>query len=147
MDPFLAFKIGATGLAVQRLRINLIASNIANIETTRTLKGTPYRRKDLIVMAMPVIRPANSNNPFEEKLIRALKAVIPVEVVEDSRPFKLVYKPSHPDADDKGYVRLPNVNPIEEMVNMISALRAYEANITVINNTKMMMIKALEIGR
>jgi len=147
MDPFLPFKIGATGLRVQRLRMVLIASNIANAETTRTLEGGPYRRKDLVVAAVPAVQPASFKNVFEAKLARALEGVIPVAVVEDSRPFKVIYNPAHPDADPNGYVKLPNVNPVEEMVNMISALRAYEANVTVINNTKAMMLKALEIGR
>jgi len=147
MDPFLSFKIGATALRVQRLRMNLIASNIANAETTRTPEGEPYRRKDLVVAAVPVMRPASFKNVFEAKLANTLEGVVPVAVVTDPRPFKVVYDPAHPDADPKGYVKLPNVNPVEEMVNMISALRAYEANVTVINNTKTMMLKALEIGR
>jgi len=146
MDPFLAFKISATGLAVQKLRMNIIATNIANVETTRTTQGTPYRRKDLLVMAVPIIKRAGLND-FENMLVHSLKVAVPVRVVEDKRPFKMVYNPAHPDADSKGYVRLPNVNPIEEMVNMISALRAYEANVTVINNTKAMILKALQIGR
>jgi len=133
MEPYIAFKIAATGLMVQRLRMNIISSNIANVETTRTPSGGPYRRKDLVVMAVPVDKD--------------IYAVAPVSIINDPRPFKVVYDPSHPDADKDGYVRFPNVNPMEEMVNMISALRAYEANIAVIDNTKEMSLKTLEILR
>ncbi len=142
MKAFLPIDISATGLMVQRLRMDIIASNIANAETTRTFKGTPYRRKDLLVAAVPIER-VDFSGGFGE----TLKAAVPVRVVSDPRPFKLVYNPSHPDADSKGYVKMPNVNPLEEMVNMISAIRAYEANVTVINNTKSMFIRALDIAR
>ncbi len=150
MDPFLAFKIGATGLRIQRLRMDIISSNLANIDTTRTPQGGPYRRKDLVVAAVPVLRPVQTGefgDILQAKLSQSLKAAVPVAVVSDPRPFKVVYDPSHPDADKNGYVRLPNINPIEEMVNMISALRAYEANVAAINNAKAMIQKAIEIGR
>ncbi len=143
MDAFLPIDISATGLAVQRLRMNLIASNIANAETTRTPQGGPYIRKDLLVAAVPAVRTTG----FSSEMENALKAVVPVMVVNDPRPPKMVYNPSHPDADKNGFVKMPNVNPLEEMVNMISALRAYEANVTVINNTKSMFIRALDIAR
>ena len=133
MDPFLTFKIAASGLMVQRLRMNLIASNIANAETTKTPNGNPYRRKDLFIMSIPIDR--------------GIYGVIPISIINDPRPFKTVYDPGHPDADKNGYVKMPNVSPIEEMINMISAVRAYEANIAVINNTKSMISKALEIIR
>ncbi len=133
MEPYIAFKVAAAGLMVQRLRMNIISSNIANVETTRTPSGGPYRRKDLVVMAVPVNKD--------------IYAVAPVSIINDPRPFKVVYDPSHPDADKDGYVRFPNVKPMEEMVNMISALRAYEANIAVINNTKEMSLKTLELLR
>ncbi len=145
MDPFLTFKIGGTGLRVQRLRMDLIASNLANVDTTRTPQGGPYRRKDLLVAAVPI--QSQFGNILQAKLGQVVKAAVPVAVVSDPRPFKLIYDPSHPDADKNGYVKLPNVNPIEEMVNMISALRAYEANVTTINNAKAMIQKALEIAR
>ena len=134
MMPFLAFKIAASGLMVQRLRMNIIASNIANAETTRTPDGKgPYRRKDIFVMSVPVKN--------------GIYAVVPVSIINDPRPFRVIYDPGHPDADENGYVKLPNVKPIEEMINMISAVRAYEANVAVINNTKSMDLKTLEILR
>ncbi|RLB09252.1 MAG: flagellar basal body rod protein FlgC [Deltaproteobacteria bacterium] len=133
MDPFLSFKIAASGLMIQRLRMNIIASNIANAETTRTTNGGPYRRKDLFVTSVPVAK--------------NIYAVAPVSIINDPRPFRVVYEPGHPDADENGYVKLPNVSSIEEMINMISAVRAYEANIAVINNTKTIISRTLEIAR
>jgi len=147
MDPFLPLRICATGLRVQRLRMDLIASNIANVNTTQTPQGGPYRRKDLLVTAVPAVSNLDFSDILEANLNNSLYKVIPISVIEDQRPFKVVYEPSHPDADKNGYVKLPNISPLEEMVNMISALRAYEANVTVINNTKSMILKALEIGR
>jgi len=147
MDPFLPLRICATGLRVQRLRMDLIASNIANVNTTQTPQGGPYRRKDLLVAAVPAVSNFDFSDILEANLNNSLYKVIPISVIEDQRPFKVVYQPSHPDADKNGYVKLPNISPLEEMVNMISALRAYEANVTVINNTKSMILKALEIGR
>ncbi|MDL1971673.1 MAG: flagellar basal body rod protein FlgC [Deltaproteobacteria bacterium] len=147
MDPFLPLRICATGLRVQRLRMDLIASNIANVNTTQTPQGGPYRRKDLLVTAVPAVSNFDFSDILEANLNNSLYKVIPISVIEDQRPFKVVYQPSHPDADKNGYVKLPNISPLEEMVNMISALRAYEANATVINNTKSMILKALEIGR
>jgi len=147
MDPFLPLRICATGLRVQRLRMDLIASNIANVNTTQTPQGGPYRRKDLLVTAVPAVSNFDFSDILEANLNNSFYKVIPISVIEDQRPFKVVYQPSHPDADKNGYVKLPNISPLEEMVNMISALRAYEANVTVINNTKSMILKALEIGR
>ena len=147
MDPFLPLRICATGLRVQRLRMDLIASNIANVNTTQTPQGGPYRRKDLLITAVPAVNNFDFSDILEANLNNSLYKVIPISVIEDQRPFKVVYQPSHPDADKNGYVKLPNISPLEEMVNMISALRAYEANVTVINNTKSMILKALEIGR
>jgi flagellar basal-body rod protein FlgC len=134
MAPLLAFKIAPTRHKVQRLSNKNISSNIANAETTRTPNGKgPYRRKDVFVMSIPVAD--------------GVYAVAPVSIINDPRPFRVVYDPGHPDADENGYVKLPNVKPIEEMINMISAVRAYEANIAVINNTKSMDLKTLEILR
>jgi len=127
--------------------MDLIASNIANVNTTQTPQGGPYRRKDLLVTAVPAVSNFDFSDILEANLNNSFYKVIPISVIEDQRPFKVVYQPSHPDADKNGYVKLPNISPLEEMVNMISALRAYEANVTVINNTKSMILKALEIGR
>jgi flagellar basal-body rod protein FlgC len=136
-SEFNIMNISATGLSAQRFRIELISTNIANSETTRTEKGEPYRRK------VPV---------FQE-LVRNIRGrrensgVIVKSVYEDPSDFRIVYDPTHPDADENGYVRLPNVNIIREMVDMINAQRAYEANATAINTTKAMITSALQIGR
>lgn len=130
--------ISASGLTAQRLRLDLVAGNVANMETTRTPEGGPYRRKTAV---------------FAEKLARAREEGFPgrgvqvAAVVDDPAPPRLVYDPQHPDADARGYVAYPNVNLADEMVEMVRASRAYEANVTVLNAGKNMALKALEIGR
>ncbi|ANQ54053.1 flagellar basal body rod protein FlgC [Thermosipho sp. 1063] len=137
MNEFNIMTIAATGMSAQRLRIDVITNNLANSETTRTKNGEPYRRK------VPV---------FQE-LVRNIKGrvenggVIVKEIYEDQSPFRIVYDPAHPDADENGYVKLPNVNVVREMVDMINAQRAYEANVTAFNTTKAMINSALQIGR
>lgn len=142
-----ALNIGASALTAQRLRMDTISQNIANVNTTRTENGTPYRRK--VVM----FEERSSSVPFSEYLSQSSKekltgnGVRVSRIVEDRAPFKKVYDPGNPDADETGYVEMPNVDVVTEMVNMISATRAYEANVTAINNTKSMAMKALEIGK
>ncbi len=142
--------ISATGLTAQRLRMDTIASNIANVETTRTQNNSgPYRRQIVIFEATA----RQSNKKFGRVLDQELQKMRGVRVAdiremsEAEAPFRKVYEPSHPDADADGYVNYPNVNVVEEMVNMISATRSYEANSKVIEATKAMAAKALEIGR
>ncbi|MCX8084752.1 MAG: flagellar basal body rod protein FlgC [Calditerrivibrio sp.] len=133
MGFFNILNTAATGLSAQRIRVNVISSNLANVNTTKTETGEPYRRKDLI---------------FKEVLEGKYKGGVVVEkIVEDKKPFVLKYDPGHPDANEEGYVQYPNVNPIEEMVNMIEASRSYEANVTVLNTAKQLAMRALEIGR
>jgi flagellar basal-body rod protein FlgC len=133
MGFFSTLNIAATGLSAQRIRINVISSNLANANTTKTESGEPYKRKDII---------------FKELLEGEYRGGVRVEkVVEDKKPFVLKYEPGHPDANEEGYVQYPNVNPIEEMVNMIEASRSYEANVTVLNTAKQLAMRALEIGR
>jgi len=146
MGLFNSFNISASALSAQRLRMDIIAQNIANVNTTRTQDGTPYRRKTVLFQEKEV--------PFSHYLSKESRArylsgngVRVAGIVEDPTPFKEVYDPSHPDADENGIVRLPNVEIVTEMVNMISATRAYEANVTALNNSKAMALKALEIGR
>jgi len=127
---FSSFDISASGMTAQRLRMDIIADNIANVNTGRTEKGGPYRRK------MPL---------FHER--ERSQGVDVVSIQEDKSPFKMLYNPAHPDADQEGYVKMPNVDIVIEMVDLIDASRAYEANITALNNTKNMALKALEIGR
>ena len=141
MDFFTAFNISASALSAQRIRMNVVSSNLANINSTETPEGGPYRRKDVVFSASPA--PAS----FQEVLKDKLNEVNVVEIVDDSRPFKTVYDPYHPSADQNGYVSYPNVNVVEEMVNIMSATRSYEANVSVIKATKSMAQKALDIGR
>lgn len=146
MGYFGALDIGASALTAQRLRMDTISQNIANANTTRTEDGTPYRRR------LVVFQERSQGIPFSEYLSASSreryvgKGVKVAAIVEDTSNFKRVYDPGHPDADEEGYVEMPNVDIITEMVNMISATRAYEANVTSINTTKSMAMKALEIG-
>lgn len=147
MGFFSALDIGASALTAQRLRMDIISQNIANVNTTRTENGTPYRRKDVL------FEEKSADTPFSDYLTASSRekltgqGVRVAAIVEDSSPFKKVYDPGNPDADKDGYVQMPNVDVITEMVNMISATRAYEANVTSINSTKSMALKALEIGK
>lgn len=146
MGYFGALDIGASALTAQRLRMDTISQNIANVNTTRTENGTPYRRR------LVVFEEKRDGVPFSEYLTESSrelymgKGVKVAKIVEDTSPFKKVYDPGNPDANADGYVEMPNVDVITEMVNMISATRAYEANVTSINITKNMALKALEIG-
>lgn len=143
---FRAFDISASALTLQKLRMDVIAQNIANAQTTRTETGEPYRRK------VVVVREGQYAKPFLQYLQEKLgsfsgSGVKAVRVQEDPTPFKRVYDPTHPDADEDGYVQMPNVEILREMVDMISATRSYEANVTAFNAAKNMALKALEIGR
>ncbi len=146
MNFFKSMNVSASGMTAQRLRMDIISRNITNASTTRTAAGTPYRRQ------MAVFSEVRANS-FDNFLKHAMGSVavgngVEVEkIVEDMSPFKLQYNPGHPDADAEGYVQMPNVDTVTEMINMISATRAYEANVTALNNAKSMAMKALEIGR
>ncbi len=145
MDIEQAFSVSASALDAQRSRLNLISSNIANAESTRTLEGGPYRRRDVVFTTTPF--KSTLEGLSESKASEVFQGVQVTDVVLDPRPLRKAYEPQHPDADPEGYVLYPNVNPLEETANMMSALRAYEANVTAFNATKSMMLKALEIGR
>lgn len=136
-----ALRASAAGLTAQRTRLNLIAQNLANIETTRTQTGEPYRRRDVVFAA------GDAPGTFAAELAAQQPAVRVAEVVEDPRPFPTRYEPGHPDADAAGYVRLPNVELVEEMVNLVSAVRSYEANVTAATASRRMAMTALDIGR
>lgn len=144
---FSSFDVNASGMTAQRLRMDIISDNIANVNTTRTEDGEPYRRK------LPVFQEKDSNN--FKKLLQgkfalnssSTEGVKVVSISEDLSPFKMIHNPGHPDANEDGYVAMPNVDITSEMVDMISASRAYEANITALNTSKDMSLKALEIGR
>ncbi len=143
MDFLSALRVSASGLSAERVRVNLAASNLANVETTRGPDGKPYRRMDPVLEAVP----------FEESLSAAgnlesgVAGVRVAEVVRDETPGRKVYNPSHPDADAAGYVTLPNVNPVHEIVNLITAQRGYDANATAIDTLKTMAARALDITK
>ncbi|PLV60017.1 flagellar basal body rod protein FlgC [Thermotoga sp. KOL6] len=138
MNEFDIMNISATGMSAQRLRVEIVSTNIANAETTRTETGEPYRRK--VPVFAEYLRRAK-NGRIENVGVRV------VQIKEDPSPFKLVYDPTHPDADENGYVRMPNVNIVREMVDLINAQRAYDANVAAFNVTKNMVSSALQIGR
>lgn len=139
---FSALEIASSGLSAERTRMNTIASNLANARTTRTAEGGPYKRLDPVFEAVPVPAALESGAGS-----RGVSLVHVRSIEEDSRDPMLVYEPGHPDADANGYVRYPNVNVVEEMVDMISASRAYEAGVTSIESVKGMARSALSIGR
>lgn len=147
MSIFNSINISASGLTAERFRMDIISKNIANANTTRTVDGTPYRRQ------VVVFKTEDNNTPFSEHLRRAkgreidLRGVEITSIQDDPSPFKEIYDPGHPDANEDGYVLMPNVDTILEMANLISASRAYDANVTAINGTKAMALKALEIGK
>jgi len=143
MDLLGILQVSASGLSAERTRLQTVSTNIANARTTRTDQGGPYQRQVPVFRAAPV-----SSDPFADALERKLLAPVVADVVGDGRDPEQVYDPGHPDADPQtGIVEMPNVNVVEEMVDMISASRAYEANVTAISATKNMALKALEIGR
>ncbi len=144
MGMFGAIDAAASGLTAERLRMDVISNNIANVNTTRTAEGGPYRRQ------MVVFAPRENEASFSQVLSQQLQTGNGVRVTgiqKDTSPTKKVYDPAHPDANKEGYVEMPNVNVVSEMVDMISSTRSYEANVTVINAAKSMALKALEIGK
>lgn len=140
-----ALQTSATGLSAQRLRMNLISSNLANINTTQTPEGGPYRRRDAVFAADP--RQSSFGETLSEELSTENVNVLVTEIREDNREPVMKYDPGHPDANADGFVSLPNINVVEEMVNMLSASRSYEANITALRATKDMASDAMDIGR
>ena len=145
-----SLNVSASGMTAERLRMDVISNNLANANTTRTPDGGPFRRKDVM------LSPGESS--FSDTMDQAagltggssnndMKGVQVTAIVSDSSPFREVYDPGNPDADKRGYVRLPNVNVVTEMVDMMTASRAYEADVTAVNAAKGMATKALEIGR
>ena len=144
MDFSTALNISASGLAAERTRVDLAASNLANAESTRGPDGQIYRRRDPVFMA----------TPFDEQLGAQLGTnngeavgVKVQQIVEDQGPGKRVYSPDHPDADEEGYITLPDVDPVHEVVNLVSAQGAYDANATAVETLETMASKALDIAR
>ncbi len=142
LGVFSAMEVAASGLGAERIRMNTIAANLANARTTRTANGGPYRRIDPLFEAVGLDRAQpNTLGRAGVSLVRVAR------IVEDERPGQLVHEPGHPDANPQGYVEYPNVNAVEEMVNMITASRAYEAGVTSIDTIKQMARSAIDLGR
>jgi len=139
-----AMMISASALTAERTRMNLIASNLANANTTRTPEGGPYKRKDAMFAAMPM--ESSFSSMLDKKSQPGARGVEVMEIMEDQNPPRLQYEPGHPDANAQGYVAYPNVNVIEEMADMILATRTYEANVTASKASMAMQMKALELG-
>ena len=142
MPDLSAIDISASALRAERFRMELIAQNIANVNTTRTAEGGPYRRKEAVFSSMYSDQMGFANHYDSTRK----QGVGVTGVLVDQSPPKLLYNPDHPDAQADGFVRMPNVNPVSEMVNMIAASRAYEANIAAIQNYRKMADKAMSIG-
>lgn len=151
MSLFNGFNISASGLTANRMRMDVVSSNIANANTTRAQlvngEWTPYRRKSVELTQ-------SGNSPFSLHLQSAVQkesakvsGVTVTRIRDDQTPFNLSYDPANPEADENGYVQLPNVDPLKEMVDLMSATRSYEANVTALNASKNMFMKALEIGK
>ncbi|SFM47824.1 flagellar basal body rod protein FlgC [Thermodesulforhabdus norvegica] len=138
------FRISASGLKANRIWMTVVASNLANANTTRTDDGQPYKRRTVIFEASSLEDGGFRNVLQKENDYYGVKVV---DVVPDGRDFRRVYDPSHPDANDEGFVLFPNINPVEEMANLLEAARAYEANMTVVDTSRQMALKALEMGR
>lgn len=145
MDFFSSLNISSSALSVERTRMNLISSNLANANATRTQEGGPYKRKDAVFTATPM--EGRFNRALDGATARQVRKVEVSEIIEDQNPPRLQYDPGHPDANAQGYVAMPNVNTVEEMADMIGATRAYEANVTAVQAAKSMALKTLEIGR
>ncbi len=142
MDFITNFKIIGTGLAAQRAKMDVVTSNLSNVNTTRTPEGGPYKRK-IVVLGTEQIE----SGGFGDRLRDAIQGVAVKGVVEDNQGMKKVYDPSHPDADASGYLTMPNVNVVSEMADMIMANRGYEACVTAFDASKNMALKTLDIGK
>ena len=141
MDFFTAMEVSASGLSAQRTRMNVAASNLANAQTTQSANGGPYQRRDVVLSSVDVPGAAGTD------LAQAVRGVAVSQIRQDASPPRLEYDPSHPQANAQGYVAYPNINPVEEMVDMITASRAYEAGVTSLNTAVSMAERALQIGK
>ena len=142
MDMFIPFAISGSALKAQKTRLDTIASNLANVETTSTPEGGPYKKKSVYFETQPL----SFKDTLNDSLSQRAQGVAVTKILADESEPQKVYNPSHPDADANGYVAMPNVNVLSEMVDMMSATRSYQANVTVIKSAKRMALKALEIG-
>ena len=160
---FSSMGISAQGLSVQRTRMNTVSENLANVDTTRTEDGTPYRRKIVQIERgrqgeqfadifqdprIEMSEPKSAHfpaQPFRHIVDHPRFGTHVRDIIEDPSPFKMVFDPAHPDANDEGYVAMPNINPVQEMIDLITASRSYEANVTALNTAKDMVRNALRI--
>jgi flagellar basal-body rod protein FlgC len=144
MDFFTAINVSSSGLSAQRTRLNVASSNLANVETTRTAEGGPFRRRQVILSAVPF---SNAFKDAQRADMHDQTHTVEVTSIEadDSEP-RLVYKPDHPDAREDGYVAMPNINPVSEMVDLLSTSRSYEANVSALKAAKTMALEALKLG-
>ncbi len=145
MSLFTALSVSASGLAAQRARAELLAENLANAETTRTAAGGPYRRKDAVFASEPVASAFSS--VFAAEMDGSLTGVRVAEIIEDPREPEKRYLPGHPDADAEGYVAFPRINPAEDMVDLMGAVRGYQANVAAVSAVKDMIHRSIELLR
>jgi flagellar basal-body rod protein FlgC len=144
MSVFDAMNISASGMTAQQLRTDIISQNIANVNTTRDADGNVYKRKTVVFAEKDAATFSDALSMATGKVGSGVKAT---QIVEDNSPGRMVYDPSHPDANADGYVTYPNVNTVTEMTDLIDASRSYEANVTAFNATKSMALKGLEVGK
>lgn len=142
MELFNTFTISGSALKANQIRLNTISSNLANVETTSTPEGGPYKKKSVYFESKPLQFQDHLNNSLKG----TMQGVEVTKIIEDKAPPQKVYNPSHPDSDEDGYVEMPNVNVLKEMMDMMSASRSYQANATTIKSAKRMALKALDIG-
>ena len=142
MSMFTGFRILGSGMSAQRTRLNVTSSNLANANTTRTEEGGAYRRRDPVFKAIE-LEDVNASEP----IANAMKEVSVTEIAMDEAPLPVVFDPGHPDADGNGYVTMPNVNVVEEMVHMPTSARSFEANATAFQTLKQMMHRAIDMGK
>lgn len=145
MDFFNSMNVSSSALTAERTRMNLISSNLANANATRTPEGGPYKRKDAVFAATPVEE--RFNRALDNAAGRDVRQVEVTQIIEDQNPPRMQFDPGHPDANPQGYVAMPNVNVVEEMADMINATRTYEANVTAVQAAKSMALKTLEISK
>jgi len=141
MDIFASFHVSASALKAQTTRLDTISSNLANVDTTSTPEGGPYKKKSVYFQSKPI----SFREQLDSNVKGSVQGVEVKRILEDQDPPRKVFNPSHPDADKDGYVALPNISVLKEMVDMMSATRSYEANVTAIKSEKRMIQKALEI--
>ncbi|MBW8350489.1 flagellar basal body rod protein FlgC [Bacillus sp. IITD106] len=151
MSMFHSMGITSSALTAQRLRMDVISSNMANVDTTRGKyidgQWQPYTRKMVVMQPKESSFSSIFNQTLRSNGNNKMNGVKVSNIVEDDTPYRLVYDPEHPDANEEGYVQMPNVDPLKEMVDLMSATRSYEANVTVFNASKSMYMKALELGK